>query len=265
MDMGIREQLYQIVRPHTQNTKLQKAYDIFMIIVILISIAPLCMKEEPDFYMYIEKLVAVVFITDYLVRWITADFLFGKKGISSFVRYPFTFMAIVDFISIVPCVMVIYPGLKAFRLFRLVRAMRVLSVLRIFRYSKQMKLVLKAIESQKGSLLAVVELASVYIFVSAIVIFQVEPETFDSFFDALYWSTILLTTIGFGDLVAVTTVGKLVTMLTAFVGIAVIALPAGIITAGYMEELRILHEIEQRRKEHKREAHRRKKELDGQD
>lgn len=76
-----------------------------------------------------------------------------------------------------------------------------------------------------------------YIFISALVIFNVEPETFGSFFDAVYWATVSLTTMGYGDIYPVSTIGRIVTMLSSFIGIAIVALPAGILTAGYMEEL----------------------------
>ena len=64
-----------------------------------------------------------------------------------------------------------------------------------------------------------------------------EAESFATFFEAVYWATVSLTTVGDGDIYPVTTLGRVITMLSAFVGIAVVALPAGIITAGYMEEI----------------------------
>ena len=81
------------------------------------------------------------------------------------------------------------------------------------------------------------ELALTYILISAIIIFNIEPQTFDTFFDAVYWATVSLTTVGYGDIYPVTNIGRLVTMISSFFGIAVIALPAGIITAEYMVEL----------------------------
>ena len=90
---------------------------------------------------------------------------------------------------------------------------------------------------QKDSLTVVCVLAVGYIFISALVIFNVEPETFNNFFDAIYWATVSLTTVGYGDIYAVSMAGKVITMISSVFGIAIVALPAGIITAGYMEEL----------------------------
>ena len=73
--------------------------------------------------------------------------------------------------------------------------------------------------------------------ISALVILNLEPDSFDNFFEAIYWATVSLTTMGYGDIYPVTTVGRIFTMLSAAFGIAIVALPAGIITAGYMSEL----------------------------
>ena len=68
-------------------------------------------------------------------------------------------------------------------------------------------------------------------------IFKVEPDSFQTFFDAVYWSTVSLTTVGYGDIYPVTVLGRLVAMFSSFFGIAIVALPAGILTAEYMRTL----------------------------
>ena len=80
-------------------------------------------------------------------------------------------------------------------------------------------------------------MAVAYVVISALVIYNVEPESFENFFDAIYWATISLTTVGYGDIYPVTTVGRIVTMISSVFGIAIIALPSGVITAGYLEEV----------------------------
>ncbi len=83
-------------------------------------------------------------------------------------------------------------------------------------------------------MIAVLYLAIGYIFVCALIIFNVEPDSFNTFFDAI---TISLTTVGYGDIYPITTLGRIITMVSSFMGIVIVALPAGIITAGYMKEI----------------------------
>ena len=89
----------------------------------------------------------------------------------------------------------------------------------------------------KTELIAVGTLAVAYILISALVIFNAEPDSFDDFFESVYWATVLLTTVGYGDIYPVTDIGRLIAMISSLFGIAIVALPAGIITAGYMKEL----------------------------
>ena len=89
--------------------------------------------------------------------------------------------------------------------------------------------------SSKDALIAVCTFAIGYIFVSALIIFNVEAESFETFFDAIYWACVSLTTVGYGDIYPVTTAGRIITMISSMFGIAIVALPAGIITAGYID------------------------------
>ena len=115
---------------------------------------------------------------------------------------------------------------------------RVLRVTKMFRYSKNLTIVANVFRAQRNTLLSVLAVALMYIFVSGLVMFVNEPNTFDNFFDALYWATTALTTVGYGDVYPVTDLGKFISMASSLFGIAVIALPAGIITGGFLEQVR---------------------------
>lgn len=232
----MRKRIYEIIEVAEGEDKSSQIYDIFMIISIVLSIVPLAFKESNVCFLAIDKITVCIFIIDYLLRIITADKKLNE-GIVSFVKYPFTPMAVIDLISILPSVMYINSSLKLLRLFRLFRAFRVFRVFKAFRYSKNIRIIINVFKKQRDALTIVGVLAIGYIFTTALVIFNVEPETFDSFFDALYWETVSLTTMGYGDIYAVTNIGQLITMISAVFGIAIVALPAGIITAGYMEEI----------------------------
>ena len=172
-----------------------------------------------------------------MLRWITADYKYDKKSVVSFVRYPFGIFAIIDIVSILPSISVLNSGFKLLRIFRMARAFRVFRAFKMFRYSKSVKIIASVFKKSKESLIAVGTLAIAYIVISALIVFNVEPESFNNFFDAIYWATVSLTTVGYGDIYPITTIGRIVTMVSSVFGIAIVALPAGIITAGDMNEI----------------------------
>lgn len=233
----MRKKLYDIIEPTNGKNILSAVYDCFMILVILLSIIPLGIKETNNYLNKLDTFCLVVFAVDYFLRWITADYKYNKKFILSFLRYPFGFFAIIDIISILPSILLINKSFRLLRFFRMVRAFRVFRVFKMFRYSKSLRIILSVFKKSKDSLIAVGTLAVAYIIISALIVFNVEPESFNSFFDAIYWATVSLTTVGYGDIYPVTTIGRIVTMISSVFGIAIVALPAGIITAGYMSEI----------------------------
>lgn len=170
------------------------------------------------------------------LRLITADYQL-ENGKSSFFKYPFTPMAIIDLLAILPSLISISSAFRILKVFRLLRTLRVFRAFKFLRYSKSISLIINVFKREKESLLTVCGLAVGYVLISALVIICVEPDTFDTYFDALYWATISLTTVGYGDLYATSLVGKIITMISSFCGIAIVALPAGIVTAGYIEEV----------------------------
>ena len=146
-------------------------------------------------------------------------------------------MAIIDLISILPSLSIINSGFKVLRVLRMIRAMRVFRVFKAMRYSRSFEIIGNVLRTSKDSLIAVCALAGGYIMISALIIFNVEPDSFYTFFDAIYWATVSLTTVGYGDIYPVSTMGRIITMISSIFGIAIVALPAGIITAGYMNEI----------------------------
>jgi len=227
----LKEKIYQMLE---SDKKSGVYYDRFMLVCIVCSIIPLCFKETTSLFLWIDRITVAVFIVDYLLRWITADMKYqGQKGVA-FLRYPFSFFAIVDLLSILPSLTVLNSGFKLFRLFRLNKAFKALKLLR---YSKSFNLIISVIKREKKGLFAVCVLAGGYILLSALIMFQVEPDSFETFFDAVYWAVVTLTTVGYGDIYPTSDIGRVVSMLSSFMGIAIVALPTGIITAGYMNEL----------------------------
>ena len=167
-------------------------------------------------------------MVDYVLRFITSDYRYKNNSPWSFVRYFFSPLAIIDLVVIFSIITSLNSG------FRLLRVARLLHVVRIFQHSRSLRLIKIVLKRAARPLLFVASVALIYIFVIATLIFHEEPELFPSFIDALYWAVTSMTTIGFGDIVVSTEVGRIITMISALVGLAVFALPTSVITAEYV-------------------------------
>lgn len=237
--MSFRKRLFYLVESPDDNNEENMSfdwYDIMMMIAIIVSIVPLAFKSSNLAFEIIDKVTVIIFIIDYILRLLTSD-LKLKKGWRSFFIYPITPLAILDLLTILPSLTIVNNGFKLFKLVRLLRTFRAFRVFKAVRYSKSIRTVLNVFKKQKESLLVVCGIAVVYVLISALIIFNVEPDSFKNYFDAIYWATVSLTTMGYGDIYPITTAGRIVTMISSFMGIAIVALPAGIITSGFMDEL----------------------------
>ena len=232
----MRKRIFEIIEVAGDNDRLSKVYDSIMMVFIIISLIPIAAKSTQGIYGTLDIVTTGVFIVDYVLRLLTADYKL-KKGYGSFIIYPITPMAVADLLAILPSLLPVNGAFRILKIFRLLRTLRVFRVLKVIRYSKSISIIIEVFRKQKESLLVVCGLAVGYILVSALVVISVEPETFPTFFDAIYWATVSLTTVGYGDIFAVSAIGRVITMLSAVLGIAIVALPAGIIMAGYMDAL----------------------------
>ena len=218
----MRKRIFEIIEVSTAGDRASRAYDWFMMFAILCSLVPLATKSTAPWTVAIDRVTVCIFIADYFLRLVTADFKLPGRGTAAFFLYPFTPMALVDLLTILPSFGVVGRGARVLRVFRLFRTFKVFRVVKFARYSKNIEIIMNVLRGQR----------------CALTVFNVEPDTFSNFFDAIYWATISLTTVGYGDIYPVSTAGRVFTMLSSLVGIAVVALPAGIITAGDMDALR---------------------------
>ena len=231
-----RKELFDIVE--TESTSLvSKIYDGLMLSLIILSLVPLAFREQTATLIWLDKISVTAFIIDYLLRLITADYKLPQyKKWQAFLLYPFTLLAIIDLLSIVPSFSFFN---RAFKLFRVTRLLKILRVLRLVRYSRSIQILWRVLHKERRILFTVFLFAVAYIVTTALIMFNFEEsEMFHDFFDALYWATTTLTTVGYGDICPTTDLGRVISMFSAVLGVAVIALPSGVITASYLDELR---------------------------
>ena len=240
--MNLRERIRELIEPRNEGSS-SRVYDWIMLAAIVIGILPLMVREQLTIFFYFDLISGLCFVVDYLLRWITADLSTKRNRVVAFLIYPFTPMAIIDLLSILPTFNLLSPTFKVVRVSRLLKILRVIKVVR---YYEPLEIILAVIRRQSKILWTVFSLAVFYIFITALIMFNAEedinPETgrylFGTFFDAFYWAACTLTTVGYGDLYPISDVGRVISIISSMVGIAIIALPSGIVTAGYLDELK---------------------------
>ncbi|MBQ9639651.1 MAG: ion transporter [Bacteroidales bacterium] len=237
-----RETLFHIIEyDDAHRSRWSTVYDVAMLVLIVMSIVPLMFRTQTPLFVWFDQVSVAAFMLDYLLRWSTADLKHPRQSrLLSFATYPLTPMAIMDILSILPSLGVFGRSLKVLRMVRLLKTLRLFKFLR---YSRQIQVLVRVLKKERKILLTVMGIAVAYIFVTALIMFNVESTAegaavFSTFFDALYWATTTLTTVGYGDISPVSSVGRFISMLSSLFGVAVIALPSGVITASYLDELR---------------------------
>jgi len=236
-----RKWINDLVEPGKPGT-ISQIYDYLMVVAIILGTVPLLFREYRLVFWYFDVFSAGVYMLDYVLRWVTCDLRSDKPKWKAFLLYPFTPMAILDLISILPTFEVLS---SSYKLAKSARLLKIFRFTKIIRYVSALDIFITVIKKQWKLLMAVGLVALFDIFITAIIIFQSEKEIdpitgeyiFKTFYDAFYWATITLTTVGFGDFCPVSNVGKTLSIISSLIGIGVIALPSSIITAGYMQEL----------------------------
>ncbi len=188
----------------------------------------------------IEAVTAFCFLVDYLLRLVAAKHTHPRKGeLRSLAAYVFSFGGIVDLLSFLPNYMpVFFPaGAVAFRIFRVVRIFR---LFRITAYYDSLNAIAEVIGSKKQQLLSSLFIILVLMLASSLCMYSVEhesnPKMFENAFSGIWWSVSTLLTVGYGDIYPITTLGKMLGAIITFLGVGMVAIPTGIISAGFVEQ-----------------------------
>lgn len=195
-------------------------------------------------------LVAALFGVEYGLRvWccVEDEHYSGWRGRLKFALTP---MALVDLLAFLPTFLVLGQGSTHW--LRLVRVLRILRVLKLGRYSTSLRIVVNSIRKGWRELVVTFTASMFFLYFSAVVLYFVEsgaqPEAFGSIPRAVWWAVATLTTVGYGDVYPITALGKLCAGVIALIGVAIVALPAGILAGGFIEEFRARREQENREK-----------------
>ena len=245
--MKIRRMIYDIIQPDKGSSTASRVFDWIITSLVLVSVVivysstfelPIEIAHSLD---GIEWVVSIVFTIEYMLRIVTADYMFPRSGLlGSRIKYVFTPMAVIDLLAILPFWLpMILPGsMQGLRAFRLVRLLR---ILKLNRYFDAMRSIVNVVESKKRELLCSLFFVVILMLVSSLMMYAAEndaqPNTFRNAFSGLWWAVATLTTVGYGDIYPITVFGKILGAVIAFSGIAALAIPTGIITSGLTEQL----------------------------
>ena len=166
-----REEIFEIVE--TGNERIgSKVYDWLMLCMIVVSIVPLAFRQQTDTLEWLDKISVSVFIVDYLLRWMTADFKYHKSSKwKTFLFYPFTPFALIDLLSILPSFIFFN---RAFKLLRITRLLKIMRVFKFVRYSSNIQTLLRVLRKERQILFTVFLIAVAYIIVTALIMFNME-------------------------------------------------------------------------------------------
>lgn len=190
---------------------------------------------------YFEIFSVTIFTIEYLLRLWTADLLYPSKGpLIARIRYFFSLMAIIDLAAILPFYLPLLISIDL-RSLRMLRIFRLFRLFKINRYTNAIASIWRVLRNKSGQLGSSIFVVSMLMLISSVLMYNVEsaaqPEVFKNAFSGFWWAIATLTTVGYGDIYPVTTAGKILSSVIAIFGIGLIAVPTGIISAGFMEEM----------------------------
>lgn len=243
---NVKQMIYEELFPGTDN-KVNQAYNIGMLSLILLNILAVILETEASIYQrakilfYVFEVASVIIFTiEYTMRiWVCTEDPRYKNPISGRLKFFFDPMTIIDLLSFLPFYLPFFSidlrFLRALRLFRLFR------LFKVGRYSQSLSLLTQVFKSKKEELLITLFSIFILLVVASSLMYLVEnraqPENFSSIPSAMWWGVATLTTVGYGDIYPVTVIGKIFGSIIAILGIGLFALPTGIIASGFSSEL----------------------------
>ena len=242
-----RKRLFEIIEIGSNYDAVCWGYDFFNTFTIILNLAVSIMytfdtmelKYGP-ILLLIERLTVGFFALDFILRLYTAKYLYPDVSEPRAVsKYIFSFSGIVDILSFVPYYMPFFfpAGAVAFRMLRIVRIFR---LFRINAYYDSLNVITEVIIGKKQQLLSSVFIILILMLSSSLCMYSLEnraqPEVFTNAFSGIWWAASTLLTVGYDDIYPVTTIGKIFGIFIAFLGVGMVAIPTGIISAGFVEQ-----------------------------
>ena len=238
----MKKRIFNIIQIGNSDNAISRGFDWFIVIVILLGIVTMFMETFEQFTAWvpllkgIEYFCAFIFCIEYILRIWTADLLYPK--LSKFrakMRFLRSFDGIVDLLTILP-----FFFLSGFIVFRMLRVVRIFHLFRINTQYDSFNIITAVLLEKRNQIISSVFIIIILMLSSSLCMYSVEhevqPDAFRNAFSGIWWSMSTLLTVGYGDIYPITLLGKSMAILIAFLGVGVVAIPTGIISAGFVEQ-----------------------------
>jgi voltage-gated potassium channel len=244
MYQKIKQTIFQLIEPSKGNLT-SKIFDVIIISLIILNII-LVIAETFDVsdtaravMNGVEVVSVIVFTIEYLLRVWTADMLYPQyRGVKARLKYIFSFMALIDLIAILPFYLPLIIPIDL-RVLRILRVIRLLRIFKINRYTHALGLIAQVFRNKAAQLISSMFVVGLLIIIASVLMYNIEstvqPDAFSNALETMWWAVATLTTVGYGDVYPITAAGKILATIIAFLGIGMVAVPTGIITAGFTE------------------------------
>lgn len=241
-----KKRVFDIIQIGNRKDFISSAFDLFIVIVIVLNLSVTLLQTFDELAPYrgildaLELFTIIIFTIEYVLRIWTADLLYPDKPYwKAVLAFVLSLYGIIDFLTFFPYYLpVVFPmGAVAFRMFRVIR------IFRLFRVNAQydaFNVIINVLNDKKNQLISSICLILIFMVAASLCMYSLEheaqPEQFANAFSGIWWSVSTLLTVGYGDIYPVTTLGKTMAIVISFLGVGMVAIPTGIISAGFVEQ-----------------------------
>ena len=237
-----RRRVFDIIQIGNKSDLISRSFDILIVCNILLNILVLflqtfeALERFETAFQIVETVTISFFIVEYVLRIWTAEYLFpGEKPLRAVVRFLFSFDGIVDLLTILP-----FFYLSGFVAFRMLRVVRIFHLFRINATYDSFNVIKAVIYEKRNHLASSLFIILILMLAASLFMYSAEhdaqPDVFRNGFSGIWWSVSTLLTVGYGDIYPVTTTGRILAIAIAFLGVGTVAIPTGIISAGFVEQ-----------------------------
>lgn len=249
----LKTKIYHLVEKGSHGRRMNKFFDYFIMALILISVFVIIFESFPEInaelviaFQIFNVFSIIIFTIEYLMRVYVSDLTHPSSSrLKSALKFIFSAYGLIDLLAIIPFYlpMLIKTDLRFLRILRLIRFLR---VLKINRYNNSLNIIGEVIREKKAELAVTGFVTILILFLASFLMYYVEgehqPEQFAHIIASFWWAVATLTTVGYGDVYPITGLGKVISGFIAIMGIGIVALPTGLISAGFMSKIEKLRQ-----------------------